>query len=216
MIRLMSLLALLVMAVGCGSSSKDKEPEPREFERPYKVVDAKTGVIPLWINEPQEWASKNDKTDAKDHRYFVYDTELKNSRQIACQIAKARATGSIASEITQFIKQSLGQSAQGDPTDTDERLEEYVESTLAQEVQSFVVGAKVHRTYWEMRKYTVELGAERNKQGYVCSALVKISKDSLARAIRRAQKKIEGVANVETKENVKQALKDVEDKFSSQ
>ncbi len=205
------LLTVLLGLYACGSS--DKKPEPRVFKKNYDVVDAQYGIIPNWINEPQSWAKDNDK-EAKEYRYFVYDTEPKNSRSIACKIAKANASASIATEISQFIKQSLGSSKQGDPTDMDEKLDEYVETTLAQEVQSFVVGARIHRTYWEQRDYKQDLGADKNFKGYTCAALVKISRQNLERAVRRAQKKIEGVANPEVKQNVRNALKDAADNFT--
>lgn len=212
----MKILVLMIslIVIGCGSSSKKKEePKPRSFQKEYKVVDAQYGITPAWINEPQDWARSKDTKDANEYRYFVYDTDVKNSRSIACRIAKANASATIATEITQFIKQSLATSTQGNPIDLDSKLDEYVEATLAQEVQSFVVGARVFRTYWEQRKYMKELGADRDFKGFTCAALVKISRNNLQRAVRRAQKKIEGVANPEVKDNVKKALADAEKKF---
>lgn len=210
--KILMTMALLGLFVSCGSS--DKNQAPREFTHTYKIVGAKTAEMPEWINEPQEWAE--DKLDNyKEYRLFVYDTEPKNSRAIACKIAKANANANIAAEITQFIKQSLATSSNGDPTDMDEKLDEFVETTLAQEVQSFIVGASVHRTYWEQRAYKKEMGADRDYKGYTCAALVKMKKTNLDRAIKRAQRKIEGVANPEVKQNVKQALKDVADKFNA-
>ncbi|MBT7766107.1 MAG: hypothetical protein HN730_03065, partial [Bdellovibrionales bacterium] len=178
------------------------------------LLDAKEAKTPSWINDPQEWAEDNDEKDFKDFRYFVYDTEAKKRRGIACQLARAKGSAEIASEITQFIKQSFGQSVQGDPTQNDDALEEYVETTLAQEVQSFIVGAKVYRTYWEQRAYREKKGADKDFTGYTCAALIKMSKKNIARAIRRAQRKLESVANPETKKNVKAALKDAADKFN--
>lgn len=212
-ILIVTLVLTLFALLGCSSGEKKKE--ERVFQKDYKLLDAQYGTIPSWMNDPEGWAKSNDAKDANDFRYFVYDTEPKRRRDIACQLAKAKASGSIAQEITQFIKQSFGQSVQGDPTDNDSRLNEYVESTLAQEVQSFIVGAQVHRTYWEKRAYKVELGAEENTVGYTCAALIKMSKASVKRAISRAQKRLEGVAvDPETKENVKNALKDAGDKFN--
>lgn len=210
--KYLMMMLMVSLLVACGSSKKE-EPKPREFQKDYQVVDAQYGIIPSWINEPQEWAYDKDKRDSGEHRYFVYETEPKNSRAIACKIAKANAVAGVAGEITQFIKQSLGASVQGDASDFDQKLDEYVETTLAQETQAFVVGARAHRTYWEQRAYRKELGANRDYKGFTCAALVKISKRNLTRAINRAQKKIEGVVNPEVKNKVKQAIDTAEKKF---
>ena len=204
------ILGLLV----CGCGSNQKGPKPRTFSRPYRVLNAQQGVIPGWVEDPQHWARKFDVRQASHNRYFVYDTGPKNSRSVACKIARANAVAHIAGEITQFIKQSLGMSQQGDPTAVDEKLDEYVESTLAHEVQGFVVGARVYRTYWEYRSYQKDLGAAQDRQGFTCAALVKIKEDHLERAIRRAQKKLEAVASPQVKQNVRKALKDAAAKFN--
>jgi hypothetical protein len=200
------MVGIIILAASCSSG--------RTFKKTYELLDAKEAKVPSWINDPQEWAEDNDEKDFKEFRYFVYDTEAKKRRGIACQLARAKGSAEIASEITQFIKQSFGQSVQGDPTKNDDSLEEYVETTLAQEVQSFIVGAKIHRTYWEQRAYTEKKGADKDFTGYTCAALLKMSKKNIARAIRRAQRRLESVANPETKKNVKDALKDAAKKFN--
>ncbi len=207
---MMILLAVVAFNFGCSSG-----PEKRVFEKEYTVIDAKYAAIPTWLTEPQIWSKKNDKKDSKNYRYFASDVGPINHRGMACQHAKAKTTADIAAEITQFIKNSFGASAMGDPTDNDSALEEYVEDTLAKEVQTFVVGARVFRTYWEKRAYKKALGADEDKKGYVCHALVKISKKYLKKAIRRAQKKLEGLASdTETKKNVKKALDGAADAFA--
>lgn len=209
MLNWLSLSILFLSFVGCSSA-----PEKREFEKDYSVIDAKYAAIPEWLNEPQDWARQNDVKDEKTHRYFVADVGPINHRGMACQHAKAKATADIASEITQFIKNSFGASAMGDPTESDQALEQYVEDTLAKEVQSFVVGAEVYRTYWEKRSYKKSLGADADKKGYVCHALVKITRDYLEKAIKRAQQKLEGVANPESKQKVQKALDGAAEAFS--
>ena len=210
--QLLTVPFLCSLLYSCGSS--EKGPQSRTFSWPYRVISAQQGIIPKWVEEPQTWAKKFDQEDAPQHRYFTYNTGPKNSRSIACKIAQANAVAHIAGEITQWIKQSLGVGQEGDPTKMDEKLEEYVESTLAQEVQGFVVGAKVYRTYWEHRLYKKDLGADRDYRGFTCAALVKIQKINLERAIGRVQKKLESVANPQVKQNVKKSLEDAATRFN--
>ena len=204
-------MAWLGLFAACGS--RDKRLEPRSFKPPYRVLNAKRGLSPQWSDAPEQWAREHDR-EADQYRYFTYETEPKNSRSVACKLAQANAVASIAGEMTQFIKQSLGASEQGEASSQGGRLEAYVETTLAREVQGFVVGASVYRTYWEHRSYQKSLGADRNRQGYMCAALVRIKRSQLERAMVRAQKKLEALASPEAKQNVKQALKEAARNFS--
>jgi hypothetical protein len=201
--KISMLLMMLLLVVGCS----------RKFKKDYDVVDASSGDIPEWIQEPQEWADDEDEDDFKAHRYYVVNIDPRKSREIACKIAKAQARAEVASEVTAFIKNSFGQATHGDPTDNDEALSEYVEDTLAQEVQAFVVGARVFRTYWEKRKFDKEKGAKKNWAGYTCSALIKISKKNLEKAFKRAEDKLAGKAKKENKQMVKKALKAAQDEY---
>ena len=204
-------MLMLLVVVSCAS---------RSFERSYKVVDASHVDIPEWLNEPQEWASDVDDDDdtedyVKKNRYYTFSTEAKNSQTISCEIAKARASAELAAEITTFIKQSLAVSKQGDPTSQDEALSEYVEDTLAKEVQTFIVGARVYRTYWEKRKFEKELGAKKDWAGYVCSALVKISKANLKNAFDSASKNlVKRSSNDVVRENVKKAMQSAKESYT--
>lgn len=206
--KLISTLALITLIASCSS---------RSFKRDYEVVDASHEDIPEWINEPNEWAEDEDDDDYESHRYYVYTTEAKNSREIACEIAKTRAASVIASEIKQFIKQSFATSAHGDPTATDSKLSEYVDDSLAKEVQSFIVGAKVQKTYWEKRRFSQEKGAKKDYDGYTCAALMKISKKNLATAFNRANQKLsEQASSSDAKAKVAKAIEDAQKAFENQ
>ena len=202
-----SIIALLLLAVSCSS---------RSFKRDYKVVDASHKEIPEWINEPMEFAEDEDDDDFESHRYYVYSTEPKNSKTIACEIAKACATSEIASEITQFIQQSLASTIQGDPTEMDQKLSEYVEDNLAKETQSFVIGSKTFKKYWEKRRFEKDLGAKKDYDGYVCSVLVKISKENLELAFNRAnQKLVEKADTTKAKAKVAKVIEDAREAFNN-
>ena len=209
---LLALMIVMVLAYGC-ASSKGKDGEEREFDLTYKVINAEYKSIPGWLTEPEGWAQLNDKADAKKFRYFVSTTDLIKNKRLCTKSAEAQAAAKIAGEITQFIKDSYAQTVSGDG---DAEVETYMDETLAQEIQAFIVGARVHRTYWEERAYKEDMGAEADKTGYVCSALMKMSASTLQAAIKKAAKKVEGVTtDPESKEKVKKALDDVEKKFET-
>ncbi len=209
--QILLLSLIIAMVYGC-SSSKGKDGEEREFKKSYVVRNAKYARLPGWITEPQGWAKREDKKDSKKFRYYVSETEIIKNRRLCVKSAEAQATAAIAGELTQFIKNSFSQAMHGDP---DSDVESYMDETLAQEIQSFIVGARVHRSYWEKRTYKEELGAEEDKTGYFCAALVKMKASVVKKAIKKALKRLEGVADTEAKEKVKDALDKVEKKFDN-
>lgn len=201
--KILIVISMLVVLVGCS----------RKFKKDYDVLDASNQDIPEWIQEPQEWAEDKDEDDYKSHRYYVVDVEARKNREIACKIAKAQAAAKIAGEITTFIKNSFGQATHGDPRNKDEELSEYVEESLASEIQAFVVGAREQREYWEKRKFDKEKGATKNWTGFTCAKLMKISKKNLKKAFKRAEAKLTNKARTENKDLVKKAIKTAQDEY---
>jgi len=193
---------LALLTVSC-ASKKDKKYEEREFDMAYKVVDASRNAFPEWVDSPP----KNEK---EDFRYFVSEAQNKNQR-LCLKSAEVRASAKIASEISQFVKNTYGESTQGG----DAVVEEYMEESLAQEAQAFIVGAQVERTYWEKRKYEKNSGAEEDFTAYQCYVLVKMNKKNLEKAIKNAMAKLyTNISNPEVKQKTQNILKDVAEKFN--
>ena len=198
-------LILMISMYGCSS---------RKLEKDYKVVDASSEDIPEWVSNLDEWIEDEEK-DAKDHKYYIYTTEAKNSRATACEIAKARSASNIAAEISTFIKQSLAQSKTGDPTLKNKKLAEYVQDDLAKEVQAFVVGAQNYKEYWEKKRFLKEKGAEKDWDGYTCTSLVKISKKLLKNAFDRSEKTLVQKSDSNLKDVVKNIMQDASKAYTN-
>ncbi len=175
----------------------------RTLEKDYKVVDASQQEVPEWVEDLNEWLEDQD---TEKFSFYTYTTESKNSRSMACEIAKAKSTALIAEELSTYIKQSFAQNTQGDPTSTDEALSEYVESSLLKVVEANIQGAKTLSTYWEKHRHQTDLGAKKDYEGFVCSAITRISKKQLKSAYKAAQKKLEKKASNASKGQVKKIL----------
>lgn len=201
--KILWLLSIMILSFSCS----------RKFQKDYDVTDASNKDIPGWIENPQEWADDEDESDFKKYRYYVVNVDARKSREIACKIAKAQARAEVASEVTAFIKSTFAQATHGDALKSDEQLTEYIEDSLAQEVQSFVVGARVFREYWEKRKFSKEKGANQDWSGYTCSALIKISKKNLEKAFKRAEDKLTGKVQKENQELVKKAVETAQKEY---
>ena len=195
---------LFLFLWGCGSADK-----PRVFEKTYDVLDAQLDVIPSWLEDPYGWAEEFDAKEAAQSRYFVYLTELKNSRSLACKIARANATAFVAGEISQSIKESFGHGL----SEEGGQLEEYVENTLVHEIEGSVIGARVHRTYWEQRFYRDEKNVGAERVGFVCAVLVKIGKGQLKLAMKRANEKLDQQVAPKARPMLKKALEEASNKL---
>jgi hypothetical protein len=200
------ILGLLVAIASCSSSQKENE--PRDFEGPtFQLMDASSKALPRWIDAPVEGdvAKERDK-----HRYFISESSHVNKR-LCTRSAEARATTKIAQEVAQFIKNSYAEATQGS---SDDDVSEYMQEQLAQETQSFLVGAGVIQNYWEQRRYKVELGAEEDAVKFQCYALVRISKKSLTKAMAAARAKLlNNVQNTEVKAKTEQIIEEAEKAF---
>lgn len=211
--KLMSLIMVAALVASCGSSKKaepKKEDTSRKIQIDYKLQGTSTGksTPPEWIQKP----SKGDKSKArKKNRYFVNESEHA-SKRLAVRSAEARATARIAQEIAQFMKNTFAEASQGGEG---EEVTEYMQEQLAQEAQTFIVGARVLKTYWEKRKYLESMGAEEDKTVYTAFALVKMSKKDLEKAVRRSRAKLLGeIEDPEVKKKTEKILQDVDEAFA--
>jgi len=97
----------------------------------------------------------------------------------------------------------------------DEDVADYMQEQLATESQAFIVGAKVHKTYWEKRGYKESLGADENEKKFHCHALVKMNKKAVKRAVASSRAKLLGdIEDPEVKKKAERALKDISNKFA--
>lgn len=212
-------LSLLALLVGCGSGEKKTEEREHEnIKRDFVVINASSNTRPGWVEDANVWA-ENHRKDVKTYRYFSFETEPKPSRNIACDLAKARAKADIAGEIATFIDKQLGYSQEG-RADIDENnpevkaLRSFVENTLAEKVQALIHGAAVRKTYWEKRNYKQDLGAKKDFKAYSCAVFIRMSSKRLARAVDEAANHVvRSTDDPETKANVKKALNNASENF---
>lgn len=185
-------LLILLLAASCSS---------RKLQKEYTVVDSNLDQIPEWIVDYQDWL---DDQDVKKNKFYKYETDPKNDREMACKIAKAQASSHVAGEVQTSIKDSLTQAIEGDASDMDSKMEEYVSNTLSMDIQSKLTGLEIEKTYWEKRAYKKELGASKDFKAWSCTVLLKISKENIAKAVENSKTKIVKLAKTnKAKEKIK-------------
>lgn len=225
--KILTSLCILSLTGLAACSSSKKEPvverpvedvKHTEIKKEYEVRDASSNFRPGWIEDAEVWAKQNEKGTDKN-RFFSYESEPKVTRGVACDIAKANVRSDIASEITTFIEKSLATTQEGNASiDMNNPklapLKEYMESTLAEKVQSLVHGAAVVKTYWEQREFKKSLGAKEDFKAYTCAVLIRMDADRLKKSVDDAASfVVKKVEDPEAKENVKKALQNVSDNF---
>ena len=103
------------------------------------------------LKTPTVGTSGND-IDTKSLTYS-FEATPKVSRQIACDLAKARARADIAGEIATEISKQIDQEVSGNPGIDENNpdissLKEFVDSFYLQEFSDLFMGQK-SKTYWE-------------------------------------------------------------------
>ncbi len=218
---MISWIFLGLILGGCSSTSEDRKLEDQEHEeiqKDFSVVDASSKVRQGWIEDAEIWSSQNGK-DIKKNRFFSYETGPKVSRDIACNLAKANARANIAGEISTFINKELTQTQEGvagiDENDPEvQGLREYVDNILSEKIQAYINGASVSKTYWEKRKYQVDLGAKRDFMAYTCAIYIRMPKKRLEAALDRASRLVlEQVKDQTLKAKVEKKLQELPEKF---
>ncbi len=200
---LLPLICLLLLTA-CSSG--------RRLQRDYTLKDASAEDTPEWVATPQ---LVDDERARRDYRYFVSESWAKSMR--LCQrSADTRATARIAREMIQFIKNTYAEATQNDRDGVGEEVSTYMQEQLAQETQTFVVGAQTASTYWEKRHYQVDLGAPRDDTRFACYAVVKIHKDDLKKAMAHARGKfLNSLSAPEVKAKAEAATRQVEEAFNA-
>ena len=209
------ILVTFALVLGACSSSKFKSTEHEDIERDYEVKDSSSNSRPGWIEDANGWAGEND-IDTKSLTYYSFETTPKVSRQIACDLAKARARADIAGEIATEISKQIDQEVSGNPGIDENNpdissLKEFVDSFLSSRIQRSVYGAKVSKTYWEKRFYQKDLGAKKDFYGHTCAVFVSISKANLNKSIAAAQKELERVQKTRSDEQKKFSREEIKE-----
>lgn len=201
-----NLVLFLVLGVILSCSKKEKK---LEIAKPtFVILEASRPTEPLWVNDIRV---TKDMKDIQDYKYFISDSSHSNKR-LCEKGASARASAAVATQVSQFIKESYNESIQGVEA---EDISNYTENTLAQEVQSFLTGVEVEDTFWVKRGYRVKMKAKQDKDEYHCYALVKVKRSLLDELIRKSTKRLfDRQINPEVKQKAQQATEEAVRKFN--
>ena len=207
------LTAAIFLLLSCSGADKHRADDKKNehIKREYIVVDASSEYRPGWIEDAKLWAKKNGE-NTKEYRYFSFETDIKASKKVACDLAHANVKAAIASEISTSIERKLNAFLEGqssvDPKNPEvQSLKEYVETSLKEQVQTHIHGAQVVGTYWEKRQYKKDLDAPRNFAAWTCANFARMSAMALEKAVKASNDLVLQQAESNTlKQDISQAL----------
>lgn len=160
------LFSILLLGA-CSSVRKD-----------YVITNSSYTPIP-------KWAKKEAKKSDDDYKYFVSKAENINQR-LCEKTASARANAVIASEIASTVNNTYKSIVES----KDEEASELSNETLQQNINVYLAGVEQAESYWEKRKYSKELGSEKDKTSYQCYVLLKMNKKNYEKAVNASIEKM--------------------------
>lgn len=164
-----------------------------KYQPDYIVIDASQEDKPEWVNNLQKYETDKN-LNSEEYKYFISDAESIN--KLLCeQSAIANANRSISAEISNEIISTFTSNTEAEETNdlliTDSKKQE-----LKSMVRNKLSGVELEESYWEKRKYSYELGAEKEKLVYVCYQLARVKKDKHEKIINHVlNKKILEIKN---------------------
>ena len=164
--KTIALLFILLLGA-CSSIKKD-----------YVITNSSYTPMP-------KWAKKEAQKSDDDYKYFVSKAENVNQR-LCEKTASARANAVIASEIASTINNTYKSVVES----KNEEATELSNETLQQNINIYLAGVEQAESYWEKRKYSTELGSEKDRTSYQCYILLRMNRKNYEKAVNASIEKM--------------------------
>lgn len=195
-------LSLLIVAACISACSSNKKLD-------YVITETSTDKKPVWIDNISKY-EKNKDNESDKYKYFRSEAESIN-RATCEQAAIANRNKAIAAEISSEIDNLYSGL-------TEVQSEELVTSDSKKEetrnlVKGKLSGVELKDSYWEKRKYSTELGADKDKVSYRCYQLARVKRKVHDKIVNEMiNKQLKDIKSEETKDAVKKVVEKNADK----
>ncbi len=192
--KIISSLALVMLFSACSNKKVD-----------YIITDYSNTNKPVWINNINKYEKKKDNESDK-YKYFKAESESINKR-LCEKSAIANTNITIAGEISNEIDDlytSLTEEQMGELLLSDNKKEQ-----IKNQIKTKLVGVELRDGYWEKRKYTTELGADKDKTTYYCYQLSRVKRANHDKIINEMlEQQFKRIKNEKTREEIKETVKE--------
>lgn len=187
MVRIIFFLFSLLLIVSCATQEPKEIDYKKTIKKDYEVIDSSSRYRPTWIEDPYYWA-KEEELPIENLRLYSYESEAQESRDLACEMAKAKVRSEVATQLSSNFTKEL-QSSQWNDGDI-EGSSQQIQVRIEDEVKGNISGVENIKVHWEKRFYQNKLGASLDQKLYTCAVLARIDKKELEGLIQRSVENI--------------------------
>lgn len=170
----------------------------------YVVTDYSHDKKPVWVNDIKKFEKKKD-NEAEKFKYFRSEGESINKRlceKSAIVNTNIVIAGEISNELDNLYT-GLTEVQMEEMMLSDNKKEE-----TKNRIKNKLVGVELRETYWEKRKYSTELGAEKDKTAFYCYQLSRVDRKKHDTIINEMfERELRKIKNDQVKEEIKEQVK---------
>lgn len=170
----------------------------------YIVTDYSHDKKPVWVNDIKKFEKKKD-NEANKFKYFRSEGESINKRlceKSAIVNTNIVIAGEISNELDNLYT-GLTEVQMEEMMLSDNKKEE-----TKNRIKNRLVGVELRETYWEKRKYSTELGADKDKTSFHCYQLSRVERKKHDTIINEMfERELRNIKNDQVKEEIKEQVK---------
>lgn len=192
--KIISSLILAALVTACSGKKLD-----------YTVTDYSNNTKPVWINNVKKYEKKKDNESDK-YKYFKAESESIDKR-LCEKSAIVNTNINIAAEINDEVDDLYSGL-------TEVQMEELLlnntkKEQITDQIKRKLVGVELRDGYWEKRKYSTELGAEKDKTTYYCYQLSRVKRANHDKIINEMlEQQFRQIKNDGVKQEIKETVKE--------
>lgn len=190
-----SLILVLSCLSACSSNRK----------LDYVITDSSHSKQPLWVQNIRKF-EKNKENEPEKYRYFKAEGSSINKRlceKSAIDNTNITIAGEINTEINNLYTGVVN--VNGEETLINDDKKEETKSLI----KNSLTGVEPREGYWEKRKYSTELGADKDKVVYYCYQLSRVKRTIHDKIIdEMVNKNLKKIKNESEKEEAKKTIEE--------
>ncbi|MDD2840603.1 MAG: hypothetical protein PHY80_05855 [Rickettsiales bacterium] len=192
--KIISSLLLATLVTACSGKKLD-----------YVISDYSNDTKPVWISNVKKYEKKKENENDK-YKYFKAESESIDKR-LCEKSAIVNTNITIAAEINDEIDDLY--SGLNEVQMEELLLNNNKKEEIKDQVKSKLVGVELRDGYWEKRKYSVELGADKDKTTYYCYQLSRVKRANHDKLINEMlEKQYKKIKEEGTKQEIKEVVKE--------
>ena len=171
----------------------------------YIITDASHDKKPVWVQDVKKFEKKKE-NEADKYKYFRAEGTSINKRlceKSAIDNTNITIAGEISTEIDNLYTGVVNVSGEESLVSDDKKEQT---KTL---IKNNLSGVEPREGYWEKRKYSTELGADKDKVVYYCYQLSRVKRDTHNKIINEMiNKNLKKIKDEDAKEEAKKIVEE--------